>query len=53
MPALHRVLNMPKYVLIIPGYTWLCLYVLKPVWMTFVLYLQIVLPIVIPDLKEL
>ena len=25
IPRLHRVLNMPQYVLIIPGYVWLCL----------------------------
>ena len=49
MPALHRVLNMPEYVCIIPGYAWLCLNVPKSVWMAFVLHL----PIVISYLKEL
>ena len=29
---------------IIPGYAWLCLNVLNPVWMVFVLHLTIVIP---------
>ena len=37
-----------EYAWIIPGYAWLCLNVLNPVWMVFVLHL----PIVIPYLKE-
>ena len=43
-----RVLNMPEYVWIIPGHTWLCVNVPKFVWKVFVFHL----PIVIPYLKE-
>ena len=49
MPGLHRVLNMPEYAWIIPGYAWLSLNVLKSVWMAFVLHLLVV----ISYLKEL
>ena len=38
MPGLHRVLNMPEYAWIIPGYAWLCVNVLKCVWI--ILYLK-------------
>ena len=40
------VLNMPGYVGIIPGYAWLCLNVLKSVWMAFVFHVLIVIPCV-------
>ena len=34
MPGLHRVLNIPEYACIIPGYAWLCLDVSKSVWLS-------------------
>ena len=34
MPELHRVLNIPEYACIIPGYAWLCLDVSKSVWLS-------------------
>ena len=48
MAGLYKVLNMPEYAWIIPGYAWLCLNVPKSLWMAFVLHL----PIAIPCLKE-
>ena len=47
IPGLHRVVNMPEYAWIIPGYVWVCLNIPKSVWITFVLHL----PFVIPYLK--
>ena len=36
MPELHRVLDMPKYAWIIPGYVWMCLNL--PEWLLFYIY---------------
>ena len=37
MPELHRVLNVPKYAWIIPGYVWMCLNLSE--WILFYIYL--------------
>ena len=38
MPGLYRVLNMPEYAWIIPGYAWLCLNVPISEWFLFYIY---------------
>ena len=47
MSGKHRVLNMPEYAWIIPGYVWFYLNMPKFVWIAFVLHS----PIAIPYLK--